>query len=86
MTLLVRSAFAPVLPEVRRVACLTRDAVSVLITDSDTSELVDIRLGGADLETVDSLTRQLLAGIPRAELEDPPAERTAESEIEPESP
>jgi hypothetical protein len=80
------AGFVPALPAVRRVACLTRGATSVLITDSDTSELVDIRIGGADLEDVEKLTRQLLASIPRADLENPPAERFVESDVEPESP
>jgi hypothetical protein len=44
------------------------------------NQTVDFDIGDDNLEAIDSVTRMLLAGIPNAELREPPAKRTAEAE------
>lgn len=78
---LIEDGFAAVLPESQRVACLSRGPVSILVTDSDTSELVDLRIGGDDLEATELVVAPLIAAIPGASLYQPAARQEAESEI-----
>jgi hypothetical protein len=73
--------FTWTLPDLRRVACLSRGAMSALITDSDTSELVDFRLGGDNIEEVDMVAQQLVAVFPGADYDQPAARRDVTSEI-----
>jgi hypothetical protein len=73
--------FTPTLPDLRRVACLSRGATSVLITDSDTSELVDFRLGGDGVDEVDAVAQHLVAAFPGADHDEPAARREVTSDI-----
>ncbi len=77
---LTRSGFVAALPDLRRVGCLTRESVSVLISVSDTGNLVELEIGGDSLEATEEPVRDLLAAFPGAELSEPPAERTDEAE------
>jgi len=78
---LVAGGFTAVLPQSQRVACLSRGPVSILVTDSDTSELVDLRIGGDDLEATELVVAPLMATIPGASLYQPAARQESESEI-----
>jgi hypothetical protein len=78
---LIDGGFVLMLPDLPRVTCVSRGPVSILITDSDTSELVDVRFGGDDLEATDSAVRPLLSAVAGAHLYQTPARRDAEADI-----
>jgi hypothetical protein len=78
LSVLARSGFAAVLPDLRRVGCMTRESASVLISVADAEELVEFELGGDSREAIEEPVRELLAAFPDADLMQPPAERTEE--------
>jgi hypothetical protein len=80
MSALGERGFTVALPDLVRVACLNREALSVLISISDESELIEFHLSSDTREAIDSGIRDLLAVCPAAVVEEPPARRS-ESEV-----
>jgi hypothetical protein len=66
--------FAPGLPDLPRVACLTRDTVSLLISIDES--LITFELGGDDKDATEAAVTELLSAVRGAVLGEPPAPRT----------
>jgi hypothetical protein len=73
--LLAQSGLQLALPDLKRVACLSRDSASALVVVDDETKLVDLQLGADNLGAVEILVEALLAGLPDSELVEPPDRR-----------
>jgi len=81
IALLADLGFMAVLPELARVACLSRQGVSALVDVDDETELVEIRLGSDDLGALESVIDRLLEVLPAANLAQEPREQTQRFEV-----
>jgi hypothetical protein len=75
LNVLMRSGLSAALPDLRRVGCVTRESISVLISDSAPQKLVKFEIGGSSREAIDESVRHLLGAFPEAQLTEPPTER-----------
>lgn len=73
--LLAGAGLEHALPELARVACLSQDVASALVSVSDTGKLVAVDLGADNREAIERLVDELVARFPDAQLQDPPARR-----------
>jgi hypothetical protein len=64
LDILTRFGFATALPDLRRVACLSRESVGVLISVSDAGALTKFEIGGDSESPIDDVLRQLRGAFP----------------------
>jgi hypothetical protein len=73
--LLLRLGFELVMPDLPRVACLNRDAISVMVTVYRSLQSVTISLGGGTVLGLEELVADLTANLQGADVLHPPFEQ-----------
>jgi hypothetical protein len=76
LDVLSRSGLIEALPDLQRVGCLSREAVSAMVSISNIGKLVMCEISGNNMVAIEQPVRELLAAFPDAKLSQPPAERT----------